>query len=446
MTASRLARWSSVAVGSRRNSRMSAGAPGSRRPSPATPSRSPASRVASFQTCSTPMPASANSRISSCRLRPGQHEGLRDVGAEIEFCAGVEQHLGQLLLLRDRGHDLPLDVVGGDAVVEPAVRGMPDHVEIERRDVFHVVAAPRGVEVAIAEHAVIGDDGRRVGDAVLQRRFDDLVHAALVDLVPVAGAVDERVALQRLGSGYAEEVLHLGDAGIFVGEPRRHVAHDLQAVSCAGLLQRADHRLGETFVEFHEACAGAFTFSAAASAACRARVRQQDRVPETRLAGADKRTAPEQPRHRMNAAVAQSARGIDRRCRRDRRRRAAMSRHGRDRRAPRPASASARCRAADGRACRSGRAGRSSRRNRAVASDEPSEISAIAPSATASVAAARRPCIGLTTVTPPMRKRPCAEARGGAGRRRPRLVNMPMARRSRSFQDEYEDIFILTTI
>src|SRR5689334_13111943 len=50
----------------------------------------------------------------------GDQEWLGDVGAEIEFCSGVEQFPGQALLLFDGGSDLPLEIVTREPVIEPA--------------------------------------------------------------------------------------------------------------------------------------------------------------------------------------------------------------------------------------------------------------------------------------------------------------------------------------
>ena len=76
--------------------------------------------------------------------------------------------------------------------------------------------SPRGVKIPVKQHLLVGDDGRRVGDAVLERHFDDFVHPAFPDIVPVAGTVDERVALERLQRRHAEEMLHLGDARVLI--------------------------------------------------------------------------------------------------------------------------------------------------------------------------------------------------------------------------------------
>jgi hypothetical protein len=94
---------------------------------------------------------------------------------------------------------------------------MPHHIKIKRRNAPHLGPSPGRVEIAIAEHALVGDDRRRVGDAVLERHFHDPVHPPLIDRMPVAGAVDERVTFQRVRIRNAKEVLHFGDTCVFIG-------------------------------------------------------------------------------------------------------------------------------------------------------------------------------------------------------------------------------------
>src|SRR6266576_113224 len=55
-----------------------------------------------------------------------------------------------------------------------------------------------------------------------------------------------------------KEMLHLGNARVFISHPGGDMTHHLQAVLRTCLLQRPDHWLGQSFVEFHEACAGRF--------------------------------------------------------------------------------------------------------------------------------------------------------------------------------------------
>ena len=144
---------------------------------------------------------------------------------------------------------------------------------------------------------------------MLERRLDDLVHPAFIDGVPVAGAIDERVALERLRQGNAEKMLHLGDTGVFVRHSRRNVAHHLETVLGTGLLERADHRFGQAFIEFQEGRTGRLDPNRRGVGGTGARVLQQDGVLEAGLAGADEGTAGEQPRHGMNAGTLQLSHG-----------------------------------------------------------------------------------------------------------------------------------------
>ncbi len=64
----------------------------------------------------------------------GDEERLRDIGSEIQLRAGIEEFSRQLLLFCDRRNHLPLQIIAQHAVESAAMLGMPDHVEIERRN------------------------------------------------------------------------------------------------------------------------------------------------------------------------------------------------------------------------------------------------------------------------------------------------------------------------
>ncbi len=120
--------------------------------------------------------------------------------------------------------------------------------------------------------------------------------------------------------------------------PRRDVAHHLEAVPGAGLLECADHRFGQAFIEFQERRTGRLDRPWRVGSA-RARILKQDGVLEAGLAGADERD-----RRRTAAARCAPSRSAfaqqQRRCRRGRRPREWLSRHAGDRAAPPMASAS----------------------------------------------------------------------------------------------------------
>jgi hypothetical protein len=83
---------------------------------------------------------------------------------------------------------------------------------------------------------------------VVERRADDDVHARVVHRVPVGDAVEDLRAGQARGRSDAEEVLHVADERLLVGEALRDVADDAEPVAVGRRLERADARDVEAVV------------------------------------------------------------------------------------------------------------------------------------------------------------------------------------------------------